>query len=159
MARYLDACHLHFNIQATILVLRDVPRITPLVDILRVPSDCNGRALSNTRIDGKDSSEGVRCDFMIGQSPLGARLEGDVIACGRRIKCVDRAQDRVDIFGASAVIVVDICKDILTIPIALQEAKDVRSLRYAASTRPTNLSCKGVSLHQSAMLDCCGEER
>ena len=69
-----------------------------------------------------------------------------------------RAQYRIDIFGASAVIFVDICKDILTIPVALQEAKDLRSLRYAARTRLTNLFCKGIPFHQGAMLDCCGEE-
>ena len=69
------------------------------------------------------------------------------------------AQDRVDIFGASAVVLVDICKNVLTVPIALQEAEDLRSLRYAASTGLTNLSRKGISLYQSAMLDCRSEER
>ncbi len=96
---------------------------------------------------------------MVGQGPLGARLEGAVIASSRRVKRMDRAQDRVDIFGASAVVLVDIRKDILTIPVALQKAKDLRSLRYAAITRLAYLLCKNVSLYQSAILDCCGEER
>ncbi len=96
---------------------------------------------------------------MVGQGPLGAGLEGAIIASSRRVKRMDRAQDRVDIFGTSAVFPVDVCKDILTIPVALQKAKDLRSLRYAASTRLTYLFCKSVSLHQSAILDCCGEER
>lgn len=151
--------YISFSIQATILLLGDQPRITPLVDILRVPANCNRRALSNTRIDRKDRPEGVRCDFMIGQSSLGARLEGAIIACCRWIKSMDRAQHRTDVFGASAIVFVDICEDKLTIPIALQEAKDLRSLRYTARTRLTNLSCNNVSLHESAMLDCCGEER
>ncbi len=116
---------------------RDLPRIAPLVDILRVPADCNSRALSNTSIDGEDSPEGVCCDFVVGQGPLGAGLEGAIIASSRRVKRMDRAQDRVDIFGTSAVFHVDICTDILTIPVALQKAKDLRSLRNAASTRLT----------------------
>lgn len=128
MARYLEACYLYFNIQASFLLLRDVPGVTPLVDVLGVPANCNGRTLSDTRIDGKDTPEGVRCDFMIGQSPLGARLEGAVIACSRRIKRMDRAQDRIDILGTPAIVLVDVRKDILAIPIALQKAKDLRSL-------------------------------
>ncbi len=72
---------------------------------------------------------------------------------------MDRAQDRVDIFGTSAVVLVDICKEILAIPIALQKAKDLRSLGYAACTSLTYLFRKGVSFHQRAMLDCCGEKR
>ena len=159
MARYLEACYLYFNIQASFLLLTDVPGVTPLVDVLGVPANCNGRTLSNTRIDGKDTPEGVRCDFMIGQSPLGARLKGAVIACSRRIKCMDRAQDRVDILGTSAIVLVDVRKDILAIPIALQKAKDLRSLEDAAVTCLTDLSCEGVSLNQSAMLDYRGEER
>ena len=79
-------------------VARDVPRITPFVVILRIPADCNGRTLSNTRVDGIDSPEGVRGDFVVGQGPLGARLEGAVIASSGRIKCMDGAQDRIDIF-------------------------------------------------------------
>ena len=86
-------------------------------------------------------------------------LEGAVIACSRRVKRVDRTQDRIDIFAASAVVLVDVCKDKLAIPIALQETEDLWSLRYAARTSLTNLSCKGVALHESAMLDCCSEER
>ena len=70
-----------------------------------------------------------------------------------------RAQDRVDIFGASAVVLVDICKEVLAIPVALQKAKNLRGLRYAACTSLTYLSCKGMSFHQRAMLDCCGEKR
>ena len=58
----------------------DLPGITPLVDILRVPTNRNSRTLSDTRIDGVDSPEGVYCDFMVGQRSLGARLEGAVIA-------------------------------------------------------------------------------
>ena len=112
----------------------NVPRITPIVDILRVPANRNRQTLSNPRIDGKDVPERIRRHFMIGQCPLGARLEGAVIASGRRIKCVDGAQDCVGIFGASVIVFVDACKDVLTIPIALQEAKDLRSLRYAART-------------------------
>ena len=69
------------------------------------------------------------------------------------------AQNRVDIFGASAVVLVDICKDVLTVPVVLQEAEDLRSLRYATSTCLTNLSSKGITLYQSAMLDCRSEER
>lgn len=156
---YLEAFHVNLNIQAPFLVLRGVPRISPLVDILWIPANCDGRTLSNTRIDGKDSPERVRCDFVISQSPLGARLEGAVIACSRRVKCVDRTQDRIDIFGASAVVLVDVRKDELTIPIALQEAKDLWSLRCAAWTSLTKLPCKSISLHQSAMLDCCSEKR
>ena len=117
----------------------DVPRITPLVDILRVPTNRISRTLSDTRIDGIDSPEGVCCDFMIGQRSLGARLEGPIIASGGRIKCMDSAQDRIDIFSASAVIVVGICKDVVTIPVGLQKAKDLRSLRYAAITRLSKL--------------------
>lgn len=33
-----------------------------------------------------------------------------------------RAQDSVDVLGASAVVLVDICIDILAVPIALQKA-------------------------------------
>lgn len=159
MARYLESCYLNLNIQPTVLFLRAVPRITPLVDIFRIPANCNGRALSNTGNYGKDSAEGVCCDLMIGQGPLRARLEGTVVTCSRRIKRMDKAQNRVDIFGASAVVFVDICKNILATPIALQEAKDLGSLAYTTSTSLTNLSCKGVSLYQSTMLDCCGEKR
>ena len=112
----------------------DVPRITPLIDILRVPTNRNSRTLSGTRIDSIDSPEGVCYDFMVGQRSLGARLEGAVIASSGRIKCMDRAQDRIDIFSASAVIVVGICKDVVTIPVVLQKAKDLRSLRCAATT-------------------------
>ena len=72
---------------------------------------------------------------------------------------MNRTQDRIDIFRASAVVLVDVCKNELTIPIALQEAKDLWSLGYAAWTSLTDLSCKGVALHKSAMLDCCSEER
>ena len=130
-----------------------------MVDILRVPANGNGGTLINTRVNGKDSPEGVRCDLMAGQSPLRTRLKGAVITPRRWIKRVNGAQDRVDIFGASAVVLVDICKDVLTVPVALQEAEDLRSLRYAASTCLTNLSSKGISLYQSTMLDCCSEER
>ena len=69
------------------------------------------------------------------------------------------AQDRVDVFGASAVVLVDIRKDVLTVPVALQEAEDLRSLRYTTSTGLTNLSCKVIALYQSTMLDCRSEER
>lgn len=158
MARYLEACYLNLNIQATFLTLRAVPRITPLVNIFRIPANCDGRALINTGIYGKDTPEGVCCDFMIGQGPFGARLEGTVIASSRRIKRMDRAQNCVDIFGASAVVLVDICKDVLAIPIALQKAKDLGSLAYTAGAGLTNLSSKRISLHQSTVLDCCGEE-
>ena len=113
----------------------DAPRITPLVDILSIPTNSNSRALTYTRIDGIESPEGVCCGFMVGQRSLGARLEGAVIASGGRIKCMDRAQDRIDIFSASAIIVVGICKGVVTIPVGLQKAKNLRSLRYAATTR------------------------
>lgn len=116
-----------------------------MVDILRVPPDCDGRTLSDAGIDGEDGPEGVRCDFMIGQCPLRTRLEGAGIACSRRIKGVDGAQDGIDIFRTSPVVLVDICIDILTIPMALQKAKDLRGLGNAAETRLANLSCKRVS--------------
>lgn len=147
MVRYLEEFNVNVNVQAPFLLMRDVPRIAPLVDILGIPANGDGRTLCNTRIEGEDSPEGVRCDFVVGQSPLGARLEGAVIACSRRVKCVDRAQDRIDIFRASAVVLVDVCKDELPIPIALQEAKDLWSLRYAAWTSLTDLFCESVSLH------------
>ena len=115
----------------------DVPRITPLVDILGVPTDRNSRTFSDTRIDGIESPERVCCDFVVGQRSLGARLEGALIASSGRIKCMDRSQDRIDIFSASAVIVVGICKDVVTIPVILQKAKYLRSLRYAATTCPS----------------------
>ena len=118
-----------------------------MVDILRVPADCDGRTLSDTGIDGEDGPEGVCCDFMIGQCPLRARLEGAGIACSRRIKGVDGAQNGIDIFGTSAVVLVDIRIDILAIPIALQKAKDLRGLRNAANTRLANLCGKRVSFH------------
>ena len=137
----------------------DLPGITPLVDILRVPTNRNSRTLSDTRIDGIDSPEGVCCDFMVGQRSLGARLEGAVIASSGRIKCMDRAQDRIAIFSASAVIVVGICKDVVTIPVVLQKAKDLRSLRYAATTCLSKFCGQDISFDQSPMLDCCGEER
>ena len=112
----------------------DVPRITTLVDILRVPTNRKSRTLSETRIDGIDSSEGVCCDFMIGQRSLGARLEGAVIASSGGVKCMDSAQDRIDIVSASAVIIVCICMDVVTIPVTLQKAKNLRSLRHTATT-------------------------
>ena len=112
----------------------DVPRITALVDILGVPTNRNSRTLSDTRIDGIESPEGVCCDFVVGQRSLRARLEGAVVASGGRIKGMDGAQDRIDIFSASAVIVIGVCKDVVTIPVGLQKAKDLGSLRYAATT-------------------------
>ena len=112
----------------------DVPRITTLIDILRVPTNRNSRTLRDTRIDDIDRPEGVCCDFMVGQRSLGARLEGAVIASSGRIKCVDSAQDRIDVFSASAVIIVGICMDEVTIPVTLQKAKNLRSLRHTATT-------------------------
>ena len=57
---------LNLDIQVTILILGDVPRVTSLVDILGVPTDCDGRTLSDTSVDGEHFPEGVCCDFMIG---------------------------------------------------------------------------------------------
>ena len=71
---------------------------------------------------------------MVGQRSLGARLEGAIIASSGRVKCMDSAQDRIDIFNASAVIIVDVCMDVVTIPVVLQKAKDLRSLRHTATT-------------------------
>ena len=72
---------------------------------------------------------------------------------------MDRAQDRIAIFSASAVIVVGICKNVVTIPVVLQKAMDLRSLRYAATTCLSEFCGQDISFDQSPMLDCCGEER
>jgi hypothetical protein len=77
--------------------------IASVVHILRVPPGCHSRVGCNAAIDRVDTPEGVHIYFEIGQSDIGARLEGCSVASSGRVKKVDGRENGVGIdSGATA---------------------------------------------------------